>query len=201
MTFYVLRHGQKKEGKFYNPELRHQDPPLSEKGKVSAIELIHHFSKKEIKKIYISSYIRTKQTIEPLAAQLNLLPIVDIRLNELDNGLLDDMNEQEFEKAFPQEWKSYTARASDFRFPGGETGKEARNRIDSFLTEKWGLHKNENVLIVSHDGLIRICMIYILGIPEYRRSDFKVDLYGVTEICFQEDIKRWKLIRFNQVFQ
>jgi len=199
MTFYVLRHGQKKEGKFYNPELRHQDPPLSKKGRNDAIELIHYFSKKEIKAIYISSYIRTKQTIEPLAAELNLKPIVDIRLNELDNGILDDMNEQEFETAFPEEWKAYVARTADFRFPGGETGKEARHRIGSFLTEKWGLHRNENILIVSHDGLIRICMTYILGIPEYRRSDFQVDLCGITEICFQEDVARWKLIRFNQV--
>ena len=49
MTFYILRHGQKEEGEFYNPDLRHQDPPLSETGKNDAIELIHYFSKKEIK--------------------------------------------------------------------------------------------------------------------------------------------------------
>jgi len=147
MTFYILRHGQKEAGQFYNSELRHQDPPLSEKGRNDAIELIQYFSKKEIKDIYISSYIRTKQTIEPLAAELNLSPIVDIRLNELDNGLLDDMSEQEFQQAFPEEWKAYIARTADFRFPGGETGKEAQYRIDSFLTEKWSLHRNENVLV------------------------------------------------------
>jgi broad specificity phosphatase PhoE len=201
MTFYIIRHGQKEPGKFFNPVLRHQDPPLSERGIEQSIILASSFSKTPISAIYVSAYIRTKQTIEPLAKNLGLNPIEDERLNELDNGLLDDMSEEEFKKTFPDVYRAYIARKADFRFPGGETGQEASARIGSFLIEKKDVHKEENIVIVSHDGLIRVCMCTILGLPVFHRGDFKVDLCGITEIEFQEIVKRWKLLKFNYLVE
>jgi broad specificity phosphatase PhoE len=198
MTFYLLRHGDKVKGSFFNPTLRHQDPPLSEKGKKAASTLADHFSTKQICAIYVSSYIRTHQTAQPLADLLHLKPIEDSRLNELDNGFLDDMSEKEFKKAYPDVWKLYVTRTVDFRFPGGETGQETRDRIADFLTEKRKSHGKDNVLIVSHDGLIRVGMTYLLDIPVFRRGDFKVDLNGITQFEYQEDVDRWKLLAFNQ---
>jgi len=122
-----------------------------------------------------------------------------VRLNELDNGFTDNMTEEEFKTKFPMEWEAYNARMADFRFPGGETGKEASERIESFLIEKRTKHKNENILVVSHDGLIRVCMCFLLGIPVFHRGDFKVDLFGLTEIDYQVDVGRWRLLGFNNV--
>jgi broad specificity phosphatase PhoE len=201
MTFFITRHGHKEPGKYFNPILRHQDPPLSGRGVEGAGKLLPYFSKTPISAIYVSSYIRTRQTIEPLAKKLGLTPIEDERLNEMDNGLLDDMTEQEFEKAFPDEYRTYIARTADFRFPGGETGQEASARIGSFLEEKRETHKEDNIVIISHDGLIRVCMCHILGLPVFHSGDFKVDLCGITEIEFQADVQRWKLLRFNHVLQ
>jgi broad specificity phosphatase PhoE len=201
MPFYIIRHGQKEPGKYFNPVLRHQDPPLSNRGNEEAMKLSSIFSNSVISAIYVSSYKRTLQTIEPLSRELGLTPIIDERLSELDNGLLDDMNEQEFEKLFPEEWNAYKSRTADFRFPGGETGQEACARIGSFLEEKRETDRGKNIMIVSHDGLIRIGMCYILGVPVFHRGDFKVDLCGITEIEFQEDVNRWKLLQFNHVVQ
>jgi broad specificity phosphatase PhoE len=201
MTFFLIRHGQKEPGNYFNPILRHQDPPLSKWGQEGASKLVSIFSKRDISALYFSEYKRTFQTIEPLAQELGLTPIEDKRLNELDNGQLDDMSEQEFEKTFPEEWKTYIAGTADFRFPGGETGQEASARIGNFLEEKKNTHGGKNIIIVSHDGIIRVSMCYLLRVPVYHRGDFKVDLCGITEIEFQEDIKRWKLIRFNYVVQ
>ncbi len=198
MPFYIIRHGHKEPGKYFNPKLRHQDSPLSDRGKEEAEKLRPYFSKRVISAIYVSSYKRTLQTIKSLAMEHHLSPIEDARLNELDNGLLDDMDEQEFKEKYPKEWRAYIARTADFRFPGGETGQEASIRMGSFLEEKREKHGSENIIIVSHDGLIRICMCYILGLPVFHRGDFTVDLCGITEIEFQEDVKRWKLLRFNQ---
>jgi broad specificity phosphatase PhoE len=199
MTIYIIRHGQKEPGKFYNINLRHQDPPLSEIGQREAEQLSTYFHNKAIHNIYVSEYQRTYQTIEPLAQKLEIEPQIDKRLNELDNGVLDDMEESEFERKYPEIWKSYRERTHDFRFPKGETGQEARDRIASLLGETIQKHRSENVIYVSHDGLIRICMTYILGIPVFHRGDFKINTCGITEIEYQEDVKRWKLIRYNQV--
>ena len=199
MTIYVLRHAEKAKGDFHNPTLRHQDQPISENGELQARRLVQYFEGKDIEAIYVSEYIRTKQTIAYAAEKLQLSPVIDGRLNELDNGDVDQMTEDDLRVAYPDVWKAYVARTADFRFPGGETGEEAQMRIRTFLEEKTIEHAGKNFIVVCHDGLIRLMMCYIMGIPVYRRGDFKVDLCGITEIAYQEDVQRWKLLRYNQV--
>ena len=85
-------------------------------------------------------------------------------------------------------------RNRDFRFPEGENGQDVLDRIEAFVKEKQG---KKDFLLVSHDGLIRVFMCYILGIAVYRRWEFKVDTCGIMEIEYQPEFESWKLIRFN----
>jgi len=41
-------------------------------------------------------------------------------------------------------------------------------------------------------------LCHVLGLPAYRRFNFKVDTASVMEIEWEESAGRWKLIRFNQ---
>jgi broad specificity phosphatase PhoE len=198
MTIFLIRHGDKAEGDYHNPTLKHQDPPLSDKGREQSKAVANYFTQTHISSIYVSSYIRTLQTAQPSAEMKGIQPVEDPRINEIDNGYIDDMGEQEFEEAYPDVWKQYMARTADFRFPGGETGQEVRSRISEFLEEKLKMHGKDNILIVSHDGLIRVCMTYILDIPVYRRGDFRIDLCGLTQFDYQYDVNRWKLFAFNR---
>jgi broad specificity phosphatase PhoE len=198
MTFYILRHADKEWGNHYNPKLRHQDEPISRRGQEQAQKLVAYFADKEISKIYISAYQRTGQTSAPLAGHLNLLPIVDERLNEIDNGLFDGTSEAEIGQKFPAEWQALRERRSDFRFPEGETGEEARERVVAFLDEKRETHGDENIIVVCHDGLIRILMCHLTNNPVFNRWNFQVDFCGLTEITYQPDYRTWKLMRFNQ---
>jgi broad specificity phosphatase PhoE len=200
MTWYILRHAEKERGEYYNPNLRHQDEPINRTGLEHAERLIEYFVDKEISKIYISAYLRTKQTSAPLARHFNLVPVVDERLNEVDNGLFEGMTEEDVKQKYPGEWQAYRKRRADFRFPGGETGEEARDRIANFLDEKCEPHGDENIVIVSHDGLIRVMMCHLMKLPVTNRWDFRVDFCGITEISYQPDYGTWKLIRFNQIF-
>ncbi|MGB8982678.1 MAG: histidine phosphatase family protein [Anaerolineales bacterium] len=197
-TVYILRHAEKEKGDFYNPHLRHQDQPLSERGWEQSRQLWPYLCDKQITAIYVSAYRRTGQTIEHVAAQLGITPITDARLNELDSGDLDPLSDEEIQERYPEFWKAYTERTADFRFPGGETGEEACRRISGFLEEKRQAHPGENILFVTHEGLIRQLMCYIVGIPVYKRGNFYVDLCGITEITYQPEFNNWKLIRFNQ---
>ena len=200
MTWYVLRHAEKEQGNFHNPQLRHQDQPLSDRGRQNAQKLVPVFADKPIAAIYVSAYQRTWQTAADVAKQLQLTPIVDARLNEIDNGQVGEMTEHEFEQAYPEVWKAYVARTADFRFPGGESGTEVQERVRDFFDEKLRQHQGSDILLVSHDGLIRQMMCHVLGLPVYRRGDFRVNLCGLTELSYQEKIDRWKLLRFNQTF-
>jgi broad specificity phosphatase PhoE len=198
MTIFLLRHGDKAEGDCLHPVLKHQDPPLSAKGWEQAKAAADYFGQTPISAIYVSSYIRTQQTARPIAEMKQIQPVEDPRLNEIDNGDIEGMSEPEFAEAYPDVWKQYAARRADFRFPGGETGQEVRSRIAGFLEEKRAVHGTDNILVVSHEGLIRVCMTYILDIPVYRRADFRIDFCGLAQFDYQYDVNRWKLFAFNK---
>ncbi len=197
MTWYVLRHAHKARGDYFNPQLRHQDQPLSVEGQQAAERLVPYFADKSISAIYVSAYQRTLQTAAAVAEHLQVVPVVDERLNEIDNGYWDDMTEQEVQQVHPEAWRAYVARTADFRFPGGETGTEAQNRINAFFDEKMCQHIGSSILVVSHEGLIRTLMCSLMGLPAYRRGDFHVDYCGLTELAYQTEYRRWKLLRFN----
>ncbi len=198
MTVYIIRHAEKERGDFRVPGLPHQDQPLSSRGWEQSRKLWDYLCDKQISAIYVSRYQRTGQTIEYVAKQLGITPIIDDRLNELDSGVLDPMSEGEIQEKYPEFWKAYTERTADFRFPGGETGEEACRRISGFLEEKRQAHPGENIVFVTHEGLMRQLMCYIVGIPVYKRGNFSVDLCGIMEITYQPEYNNWKLIRFNQ---
>lgn len=198
MRCFIVRHAEKEPGDFFNPQLRHQDQPISSQGRVASQKLAAYFAGLPISAIYVSAYQRTRQTIEPLAQQLHLPPIVDQRLNEIDNGRIEGLTEPEIQQAYPAVWNALIARTADFRFPEGETGAEAQDRIVTFLQEKRALHDNETILLVSHDGLIRLLMCYIVHAPVYERWNLQVDTCGIMEITLDRSGDRWRVIRFNQ---
>lgn len=198
MTFYILRHAEKAPGDYYNPKLRHQDEPISQKGRGQARKLVAYFADKGITKIYISEYLRTAQTIAPVAEHLELEPAIDPRLNELDNGLFERATEEELREKFPEELQALRERRAGFRFPEGETGEEGFARIVGFLEEKRGQHADENAILVAHDGLIRLLMCHVTNMPVSGRWNFIVDFCGITEIYYEPEFGTWKLVRFNQ---
>lgn len=198
-TIYLIRHAAKERGDFFNPRLRHQDEPISVLGQSQAQKLCAYFDGKAIAVIYISEYQRTRQTSEPLAQQLQLTPIVDARLNEIDNGRLDGMTDEQIQQTYPDVWQAFLSRSADFRFPEGETGAEARQRLVEFLEEKRKQHLDDNIILVSHEGLIRLLTCTILDLPVYKRWNFHYDFCGIMEITYQPAYDIWKLMRFNQV--
>jgi broad specificity phosphatase PhoE len=199
MTWYILRHAEKEAGDFYNPKLRHHDEPISRKGQEQAENLVAYFADKDISTIYVSAYIRTGQTIAPVARHFNLSPVVDERLNELDNGLFERATEEELREKFPAELQALRERKAGFRFPEGETGEEGLQRIVGFMEEKRVRHGDDSIIIVGHDGLIRLLMCHVTDMPVTGRWNFIVDYCGLTEIYYEPEFGTWKLVRFNQV--
>jgi broad specificity phosphatase PhoE len=162
------------------------------------LKLWPYLCDKQIAAIYISGYLRTAQTIEFVAEQSGLVPVVDERLNEIDNGLIEGITDEAIHELYPDVWRGFRERSADFRFPGGETGEEVGGRIAGFLEEKRKIHAGENIVLVSHEGLIRLLTCQILGLPVYARWNFQFDFCGIMEISYQPGFGTWKLIRFNQ---
>jgi broad specificity phosphatase PhoE len=159
MKAYIVRHGDKASGDYYDPRLRHHDQPLSRLGRKQATLVKKYFHHKSFRAIYASEYVRTEQTTQPLAKVKGIEPVIDPRLNEIDIGAVDGLTDEQMQEAYPETWSAYQDRNRDFRWPGGETGSEAQGRIVDFLMQQAGAPGD--ILLVAHDGVIR-CLALVI---------------------------------------
>lgn len=195
MRVYIVRHGDKEKDNYYNSDLRHEDPPLSGEGRQKAKKLLDYFKDKHINRIIVSEYLRTEQTAQYVAESKGLAVIKDRRLNEIDNGVIESMTDEDIKKKYPRFWEDFFSYSKDVRFPEGETGEEVRARQKTLLYEL--IKNNEDVLLVSHEGYIRLLVCNLLDVPVYKRNLFKVDMCGIMELKYDKKIESWVIVKFN----
>jgi len=194
MSIYLVRHAEKAKGEYYTPALPMNNQPISEFGVQQAEWLANYFFNIQIGDIRISEYIRTYQTISKVALLKEIKPIKDFRLNEINVGDTEKLNDVEIRAKYPDFWEAYLKRDSDFRFPNGESGNEAGKRIFELFGE---LSTSNNSILVAHDGIIRILICIILGLPTYMRHKFKIDLASVTICDYDDELRCWRLNQIN----
>ena len=97
-TVFLVRHAEKATTP---PE----DPPLTEAGNSRAQQLARLLEQAGIKAIYTSQFLRTKQTVEPLAKSLGITPtLIPIKMNpsnprEISQQSIKDITEKIQERA------------------------------------------------------------------------------------------------------
>ena len=195
---YFIRHGRKVKTdskQYYNEQLHIVDDPLSDGGREDAERIAAFFKNIDIKKIYVSQYKRTYQTAQPAAKDKGLTITIEERVNEINNGELGNMSDEQVAAAFPQLWKDFCSHECDVRFPGGDSGEDVKRRQDSFLDEI--KDEKEDIMVITHDGYIRLLMCNILGLPVYKRYKFKTQMGCVSIISYDEE-DGWRIVRFNQ---
>lgn len=99
-------------------------------------------------------------------------PIVDEQLNEIDNGCLERMSAEEIQQTYSEIREASKTSLHISAFPESAAGEEARQRIPSFLEKKRWLRTDKIMVMVSHEGLIRLLTCHILGLPMYPAETF-----------------------------
>ncbi|MEH7011665.1 histidine phosphatase family protein [Neobacillus niacini] len=151
---YLIRHC---EAKGQPPEA-----PLTDIGFNQALHLSEFFGDVPIDRIIASPYKRAVQSIEPLAKSIN----IEIETNEqLTERVLSTSNLLDwFEKLRD------TFDDLDLKFEGGESSKEAMQRIVEVVE---GVFKSEtqNTIIVTHGNLLSLLLKHFnnkFGFEEWR---------------------------------
>ena len=174
---YVIRHCQA-EGQ--SPEAL-----LTDKGIKQALDLLEFFSDTKIDRIISSPYRRAIDSILPLANRLN----IDVEINEkLKERILSTKNLPDwFEKL------RRTFEDNELKFEGGESSREALERIVSVVEE--AINKNNNTIIVTHGNLMSLLFMYFdkdFGFDEWKRlsnPDIYLFINESNEVTFQ---RVWK---------
>ncbi|MCF0125762.1 MAG: histidine phosphatase family protein [Clostridia bacterium] len=160
---YIVRHGQTD----WNIEKKtqgHTDIPLNENGRNQAKRLAQSLQNVNIDKIISSDLIRAKETAKIINEQINKEIIYDKRLREINYGLLEGINR---DTLTPDVWDTFNNFPEKLKAEDKESiFSRVKECFDEILNDK------ENILIVTHGGVLRMIMFY-----KHNRDKFNNDIY------------------------
>ena len=161
MICYLVRHGKDDD----TVRGGWNGQPLTEEGKTQADELAGFVQRSdlEIKHIYSSDLLRAMQTAQSVADKLHL-PIIQMpEFRETNNGSLAGMKNELANKMYPGLY--WNTLGWEQKYPGGESPRDFYERVstawDAF--QKMVLEQNENVMLVTHGGVINVILSIVNG--------------------------------------
>lgn len=133
MTVILLRHGRSTANTSHVLAGRSPGVELDEVGHVQAKNLVTRLAGLEITEIVRSPLLRCRQTVQPLATDRGLEPVVDERLAEVDYGQWTGRELKELVEE-PQ-WAVVQQHASAAVFPDGEGLAQVQSRAVAAIRE------------------------------------------------------------------
>jgi probable phosphoglycerate mutase len=136
---------------------------LNEVGRAQVHALAQRLASLPLGAIYASPLERALETAGPLAAAHGLDFRVNDGLGDVDCGEwagrdLEDLRQEAL-------WQVIQAPPSAARFPGGESLREARDRIVAALDGIRDAHQGQVVAVVSHADPIKLAVAHFVGVP------------------------------------
>lgn len=205
MNVYFIRHGES-EG---NVKSIHQGEsvPLSEKGIKQSQLLAKRLKDKDITFIYASPSLRTKQTAEIISKELHL-PVgyweflkERRRPSEIEGLSYDHPKASEI---FEITKKNQTK--ADWKYSDDESYNDLLNRAKEVERHLLGHNNDENILCVSHIGILTMIILHMLLQDKLSPEVFwqfyyhsRLENTGITHLEYTEK-NGWKLLAWNDTF-
>lgn len=190
-TLFLIRHGLTGEtGKVLYG--RAGGISLDERGRAEAERLAERFRSVRLTAIYSSPLERAMQTVEPLASAQRLPITPSEGLVEMDAGTWTGRTLATLRKRVA--WKDVQVAPSSFRFPGGESFAEARERVVAEIRRIARRHRRGRVAIASHGDIVRIALCHFTGAPIDRFQSSVIDTASVSVVYLHGDVPRVMLV-------
>lgn len=129
------------------------DLGLNERGRIEASK--HIFDLDEFNVIYSSPYKRTIETAKIVYPYKE--PIISDYIIQRDLGIFSETFKRDYDKELVNRINNY-----EYIPEGAETLYDIRLRIETFFEQLLEINDNEKVLIVTHNGIMRIIKKYYL---------------------------------------
>ncbi|MGU3499193.1 histidine phosphatase family protein [Mycobacterium sp. C31M] len=144
MTVILLRHGRSTSNTAHTLAGRSEGVDLDDLGREQAQSVVSRIGELPVKAIVRSPLLRCASTVAPLAAALNLEPVVDDRITEVDYGTWTGRKIGELFKE--PLWKVVQVQPSAAVFPDGEGLAQVQARAVAAVRE------HDRRLAQAHDG-------------------------------------------------
>jgi probable phosphoglycerate mutase len=161
----LIRHGETD----WNRELRfqgHLDVPLDDMGHEQARRLGARLAGEFVQHLVCSDLLRTRQTAQPVVAQLaaQLAPgfvlesALDVALREQGFGVMEGLRAPDIAQQHPQDWAQWLEFGADHAFAGGESTRAFHARVMGAVQRLATVYAGQTVVVVTHGGVLD--MIY-----------------------------------------
>lgn len=191
---WLVRHGYRQD--YSSPRWPQRasypfDPPLSEQGLIQAQDLIKAFASIRPNHVFVSPYLRTLQTVKPLATAYQCLVKVEAGLGEIHPENISPLSLSPSQrKHFIPQIDGYYQSCTSLN--GLETRSLAKQRAAQTL-EKLLCDHPGNLLLISHESPIRGMVKHLVPTTKAIRCSF----CGVTEL--HDHSGEWTLMRNGDV--
>lgn len=186
-TIYLTRHG---ESEHNLKGLIGGDSNLSERGRLYGCALASFIEQQQIEglRVWTSWMKRAIQTVADVHAPQERWKA----LNEIDAGHCEEMTYEGIKEKFPEEFKARDQNKFAYRYPRGESYEDLVARLEPVIME---LERQGNVLVVSHQAVLRCLFAYFLDKSAEELPYLYVPLHTVIKLtpvaygCKVEHIK------------
>lgn len=165
----LLRHGR--VGPHPLPYFGVSDPPLDEVGRCQAQKALRSLRYPLPTRLFSSPRLRAKETAKPFADSLQLEPVLLPDFAEVDFGEWEGKRFEELQD--PVLLERWARLDPDFSFPGGESLAAFRERVERGV-ERLAEEPSEVVLAVTHGGVIRFALSFLLGLEPIKAFSFGI---------------------------
>lgn len=195
MEIYLFRHCESEKNT--TPDIisgRSNSSSLTKKGELQALKLRERIRKEGIAfdELYSSPAIRCLETAR--IAFPDYEPIIDDRLQEIDQGGWTDKGRSEMYT--PEVILEMQQDPWRFKAPKGESQEDTAKRMIEFIKDKINLSKTDNHIGISgHGGAIRYAFSELFDMD--RKVSWKIPLENasITQIRYQEGL--WIPVKLN----
>ena len=156
---YLLRHGDVGGG---GRLIGSTDLPLAAEGLGQLDRTAAMLQRKGIGSIFTSPLGRCLQTVERLGLDDSEV-CVHQALREVHFGAWEGLCFSEIAREYPEEVRTWSTWSTAFTFPGGENMGDFLARVGE-AAELIDRHPADNLLVVSHGGVIRQLICHYLGL-------------------------------------
>lgn len=195
---YIVRHGET----VWNTQDKMQgvkDSPLTDKGRAHAERM--GVKLKELgtgfSTLYTSDLGRALETADLINISLGIDIQADERLRERNMGVFEGHSWDYVRENYKDDFKLLISEDDDYKIPEGESRREYKDKVISFMEYAAEHHEGENILAVTHRGFINFFLRIILNIPLNARSGLRINNASLSVFTLYKN--RWLLERFGDI--
>ena len=192
----IVRHGET-EWNIKGIRQGNLDSALTEKGMLQAKALAQRLARERFTGLYSSDLGRAVQTATAVAELTGHEIVTDARLRERHLGIFQGLNGDEITAKYPEERRQFRTMGPDYVIPGGESMRQQVERNVAYLNELSAKHRGEQIVVVTHGGVVSGFFRHTLEIPLGAPRRFEFVNAGLNVFVREEE--NWMLLTWGDV--